>query len=426
MNETKNKLRSFAGKGLAVILSVLLLCIFFSGTVKTITTPKVRLTGVSNGRLKDTVNATGYLHFAETEEIGIRSLPDAATLTITELYVSSGQYVRAGDTLFVAEVTDYADRMKALTEAYSTACVQLLNHQRNAVHFTRSDERWFAAYDEVIAAQDNLLQVQLHASEDAAALEAAQQQLTAAKEKFDAADRRGVDASTYAYRTEYVRLQNELAALTEEMLALKTIQENVMVTAPHDGYIVSIAIGKEDRYDGKKPVLVMSGENADCMLRTDVSGSTRKVKAGMSAVLMTQSGNKIRTDVTQTGYDRNGILYADVAIRAEDFGTMGGASNLMAYGTTVTINYAAENSTMQLPISAIRNGGTEQYVYTVTESENIFGTQVLTLKKQLVTVLDESDTMASITGLSQDAQVAYMEDRALGDGMEVMIYGSTP
>ena len=81
---------------------------------------------------------------------------------------------------------------------------------------------------------------------------------------------------------------------------------------------------------------------------------------------------------------------------------------------------------MQLPISAVRVSGAEYYVYTVIESENIFGAQVLTLKKQTVTVLDESDTMVAISGLTQNAQVAYMEDRALSDGMEVMTYGSTP
>lgn len=426
MKEKKNKLRGLAGKGLILIIAVLLLCIFFSGTVKSLTTPKVRLTGVSSGRLRDTVVVTGYLHFAETEDVGMPSLPKETTLTITEVCVGSGQYVSAGDVLFIAEVTDYTDKMADLMDAYSETYIQLLNHERNAVKLSRSDERWFAAYDELIAAQENLIQIQLNLPEDADALKVAQQRIAAAEVEFAAADRMGVDATSYSYRTEHVRLQNKLEKLNEEMVTLKAIQDATIVTAPHDGYIVSLNIYEDGLYDGKKPALVMSSEDLGCVLRADISRSPRKVTTGMSAVMPTQTDATLRTKVAQIGYEKNGIAYADIAINADDFGTLGGTDNLMMSGLPITINYVAEETTMQLPISAVRVSGAEYYVYTVIESENIFGAQVLTLKKQTVTVLDESDTMVAISGLNQNAQVAYMEDRALNDGMEVMTYGSTP
>ena len=73
---------------------------------------------------------------------------------------------------------------------------------------------------------------------------------------------------------------------------------------------------------------------------------------------------------------------------------------------------------MQLPIIAVRVSGAEYYVYTVIESENIFGAQVLTLKKQTVTVLDESDTsvrmdtmMCSVPAGAQSTPAAIYENQ---------------
>lgn len=61
-------------------------------------------------------------------------------------------------------------------------------------------------------------------------------------------------------------------------------------------------------------------------------------------------------------------------------------------------------------------------MYTVTKSQNAFGQTVLTVAEQEVTLLDEGGSMVSIDGIYDNVQVAYMEDRAISPGSEVMAY----
>ena len=105
---------------------------------------------------------------------------------------------------------------------------------------------------------------------------------------------------------------------------------------------------------------------------------------------------------------------------------LGGITALLNTPVTLQVQYTADTTSLQIPVSALRSNGLENYVYTVLESENLFGASVLKLEKQAVTVEDQSDTMVSVTGIARDAQVAYMEDKTLQDGMEVMPYGTTP
>ena len=63
------KLKKFALKGLAVLAAVLALCAFFSGTIRTITTPKVRLVSPRMGKLEEKISISAEVYFPETVEI---------------------------------------------------------------------------------------------------------------------------------------------------------------------------------------------------------------------------------------------------------------------------------------------------------------------------------------------------------------------
>lgn len=422
MNEHENGLRKLAGKGLAILLCVLLLCIFFSGTLKTLTTPKVRLASLTSGKLKDVVTLTAVLHVREEITIGVEALPENVTMTVTAVYDAyPGQKVRAGQTLFAVEVTDHAKKMEALQTEYLQKGQTLLAMEQEPMTLLPSDEQWLLARDELHAAEKALLEMQLEGAED----EATMMQAQAAREAFLAADSIGVNAEACAWYSEKQRLEEERAALLESMKVLKELQARERVAAPQDGYILSMAVQAGSLYDGRQAAVTMSaGEDGFC-LRAYTGSSPRTIAAGMT-VLIPTSGKTLRTKVIDAGFDDFGRAYADIELKEDMVTALGGVAALLNSPVTVQVQYTAETASLQLPVSALRSDGMEEYVYVVQESENLFGAKVMKIAKQTVTVEDRTDTVVSVNGVARDAQVAYMEDKTLQDGMEVILYGTTP
>lgn len=421
MNEQANNLRKRAGKGLVILFAVLLLCIFFSGTLKTLTTPKVRITSPSNGKLKDTVSLTGTFHVWEVEEIGGKEWPEDVTMTVKAVYAFPGQKVQAGDALFAVEVADYDAKMEAMQAEYLQKGQELLALEQNPVQLLRSDKQWIQAWDDLQAAEKKLLQKQLEGVVD----ETTQKQAEDARDAFFAADRIGIDADAYAWYTQKQRLEEERGTQLEAMKNLKALQDQGIITAPHAGYILSVAVQAGSPYDSRKAAVTMSANEVSICLRAYTAGSSRTISAGMTVLIPTPN-KTLRTKVAAVGYDAYGQAYADIELKEDMMNTLGGAAVLLNTPVTAQVQYTAEATSLQLPVSALRSNALEDYVYIVLESENLFGSTVLKLEKQTVTVEDRSDTMVSVTGIARDAQVAYMEDRPLQDGMEVMPYGTTP
>lgn len=56
-------------KGLVALAAVVALCMFFSGTIKTISTAKVRLVTAKQGKLEEEIKLSGNLTFPQTEEV---------------------------------------------------------------------------------------------------------------------------------------------------------------------------------------------------------------------------------------------------------------------------------------------------------------------------------------------------------------------
>ena len=94
----------------------------------------------------------------------------------------------------------------------------------------------------------------------------------------------------------------------------------------------------------------------------------------------------------------------------------------MRQGVNMTVNWAADSAASLLPAAAVRGSEGNRYVFTVSSSYNAFGQRVSVLQKQSVEVLDAAGDMVALNGLGDMMQVAYMEDRNIAEGSEVMEY----
>ena len=62
-------MKKMAIKGLVTLAAVVALCMFFSGTIKTISTAKVKLVTAKQGKLEEEIKLSGNLTFPETEDV---------------------------------------------------------------------------------------------------------------------------------------------------------------------------------------------------------------------------------------------------------------------------------------------------------------------------------------------------------------------
>ena len=100
------ELKKFAIRGIVILAVFVALCMFFSGTIRTLTTPKVRLVKAKKGKFEERIEITGKLAFPETEQVKPK-LQDGTTLTISHVDTRVGYQVEEGDVLMTAQVTNY-------------------------------------------------------------------------------------------------------------------------------------------------------------------------------------------------------------------------------------------------------------------------------------------------------------------------------
>ena len=98
-------MKKFALRGMVILAAAVALCIFFSGTVRTLTTPKARFAQIRTGKMEQEVDLTGKVVFPEEEELTY-SIPEGMTLTVTRVHVTAGSKVKAGDPLVSTRVTE--------------------------------------------------------------------------------------------------------------------------------------------------------------------------------------------------------------------------------------------------------------------------------------------------------------------------------
>ena len=142
-------MKKFAIKGLVFVAVFVALCMFFSGTIRTITTPKVRLVTAKEGKLEEKIDLTGKLVFPQTQDIFLDGMTGDEQVIITRVRVAAGRAVEEGDVLFEAEVSGYDSALETLQTEYETAQSELMDLERKHgdVRVRRTEENWIAAYD---------------------------------------------------------------------------------------------------------------------------------------------------------------------------------------------------------------------------------------------------------------------------------------
>ena len=443
-------MKKMAIKGLVTLAAVVALCMFFSGTIKTISTAKVKLVTAKQGKLEEEIKLSGDLTFTKTEDVKL-ALTSDQSVTIKRVRVAKGRKVAAGDVLFEAEVTGYDKEMESLRSEYDAAQKELMELERKNgdVRLKRTEEIWVEAYDALARSKDDLMnaQTQLEVAarlagvtltggrlpegetdetllEAQKAVDAAQAAQDEAQKKFNSANRLGISENVISYITQSRTLNEKLTETQAKITALDVLaQQAKQVTAPHDGYIVEINVKAGDSYDGKTAALVISSEGGDAVLRADTSKIEKKIDKGTQVTVKRDSDKTLTKKVTDSGVNEEGKRYIDVKLTDKDITNLGGGAALFSAAVEMTASYRASSSTTLLPASAVRGSGDSRYVYIVSEESNALGQRVLKVKKQDVKVLSEVGSTVSIQDDLSRQRVAYMEDRAISDGSAVMVYG---
>lgn len=443
-------MKKWAIRGLMTLGVVVALCMFFSGTVKNLTTAKVKIAVPKGGRLEEKIELKGALTFPGTHEVK-PPLESGESLVVTRVAVANGYRVAKGDPLLETEVADYDKTRDELNEAYQAAQKAYLELERknSGLYLRRSEENWITAYDALAQCGQDLMQARLElrviaeglglslvddrlpeGTEDAALLEAqrrveeavkAQQE---AQRQFDDVNRLGIQDKV----VEYITQNRELTALMQKaqdgLLRLETLrQQTAVLTAPHDGYVVSVPVKAGDVYNGKTALLVMSAQGQEPILRADVDDLERVIEKETKVEITREGGKAIEKRVTETGMNAMGREIIDVALTDTDVTALGGCASLLDKQVDLSITYKAAASTTLLPSAAVRGVGSSRYVYLISEEWSKTGRTVLRVQKLPVTVLAEFGDTASVENELGNSRVAYMEDRAISEGSEVMAYG---
>ena len=114
------QMKKFALRGMIVLAVAVALCVLFSGTIRTLTTPKVRYASVKNGKFESVTELTGKVVFPEEEEITLE-IPEGLSLTVTKVLATPGQQVKKGTKLLTAVVTDAEKTLATLQQEYDSA-----------------------------------------------------------------------------------------------------------------------------------------------------------------------------------------------------------------------------------------------------------------------------------------------------------------
>lgn len=439
------KAKKIAVKGLIALAVLVAVCIFFSGTIRTIATAKVKITQPRSGKLTQTVELTGSLNFPVEEDVFIEGSADIV-VEVKSVKVEVGYEVEEGDVIFTGSVSGYDKTMESYRQTYTDTQNSLQALEDKGIRLKKTDEAWAAAYEALAAAREAYLDADLkyrarldiegiedmgELPEDAdeeltglyEAREAAKTALDTAQADMDAAERYNISDEVRTHLTERIKLTKALEDTEKAMLELAVVNEYVKsVTATMDGFITKINVKPGETFAITGAAYSICPEDELPVVRCDISDCELTITKNMDAILVGATGENVESEVDAVGVTLAGGEYADIELKKSMIKDMGGMYAMSANGVSVRIEYRSKNATTLLPAAAVRGSGTDRYVYTLRTEESMFGTQQTVTVKQPVTVLAEADGTVSIDEDLTYTRIAYMEDRAISEGDPVMEY----
>ncbi|MBO4299326.1 MAG: hypothetical protein J5998_11050 [Clostridia bacterium] len=442
-------MKKIAVRAMIVLAVVVALCMFFSGTIRTITTPKVRFTSARQGKFEMVTELTGQVHFKETEEMKL-DVPQGASLTVNRVFVKAGEKVEEGDRLFAMAVVDCDKTIASLQSDYDAAEASLrdLVRKNGEVRLTRNEQAWmdayYAAQEASQSKRDCRVEVQAllaleglempqegvpdgASDELIAAIEAlgeAESASEAADEALDRLNRYAIADSTWTYLTQRREYEEKMASSEESMTKLTLLSREVKeVRAAHAGYVAEVLVEKGGTADASTVLLKLTPDAGAPVIRTDISDVKQSVSAGSVVSVETSRWGRLDTAVIDTGVTAAGSRYADVTITDDIIQANGSLSGMMQGDIKLRLTTRAQEATCLVSPSAVRGSGSDRYVYVAAKETSTFGGTQMKVQKVSVTVLNESASAVSVAEDLTRSQIIYMEDRALSEGDAVMEYG---
>ena len=162
MSKKKRALKALVWLGVIVAA-----CMYFSRTIQTITTPKVKLVQATTGRIEQKISVDAKPYFPVETEITLNKAKDYP-ITVDKVYVKPGLLVKEGDTIFTATINDYQTKEEDLLTKYNEKSQELIDldikNRKNSKQSMQND-----LYDLMIEKQDALNEAESKARLAAAA-----------------------------------------------------------------------------------------------------------------------------------------------------------------------------------------------------------------------------------------------------------------
>ena len=442
-------MKKVAVRAMLILAAVVALSLFFSGTIRTLTTPKVRFLTPRQGKFEQITELTGKVHFPDEENLTL-DLPEGATLTLNSVLVQPGDLVKKGDPLFSATIVDFTKTMLSLEEEYNTARTTLRNQERKngEIRLTRNEEAWrkayYAAAEADEAKRDKRVDFLALAEEENITLlpdgtlpegtpeklQTAWKDYEAAVKTSDEADRHLNALSRYAI-SESVwedlssrQEQQEKMNNAEEQMTQLTVLSRLVSSypAPHDGYIASVSVEKGTAVDSSTVLMKITPADSVPVLRADISDIKQTVSKGAAVEVVQDQWSTFPTKVISVGVNSDNSRYADITITEDLIRAFSSIRNLVKNDAKLRLTSRAQDSTCLIPATAVRGTEGDRYVYVAQRQSSTFGGTQTIVQKNSVTVLNESETIVSVVEDLSYSQIIYQEDRSLSEGDSVMAY----
>ena len=443
-------LKKFAVSGLIVLAIVVAVCMYFSGTIVNITTPKIKLLSIKQGKLETTTTLTGTLVYTATKDITVE-VPDESSITIRDSYVRAGSRVEEGDKLFDAELNGYASKLQTAQTEYADAVDALEEYERKNSSLTLSsrDEAYATAYtawkaaNRAVSSAKMTVRLKLSAQkltweDETTYPEGADDSLIAAIDTywaaletkkttdadFNRASRYGIDDTVWEYIQERESLSAKVTECEEKCLELQSEADRItVITAPSAGYITAINVKAGDSYDGTSAMYTMTTAEGVPSLQFDLTDVSRNISKGDTVTLSTTQYGTLTAKVTSIGYNSEGKRCAYVTV-TEEIAEAYGSLYSLGQQSEITATMVSKSSTTSslVPVSAIHGSGNDRYVFVIDTTSSTLSGKTMTVRKTSVTVAAEANGYAAVNEDLSYYKLAYMEDRSLEDGSTVMEY----
>ena len=439
------RLKRFALRGMIILAVVIALCVLFSGTIRSLTTPKVRFAQVKQGKFENVTELTGQVVFPEEEEIGL-TVPGDVSLTVTKVLTAQGKKVKEGDKLLTIAVADQEKTLASLRADYDTAqdTLDAWERKNGNLRLTPNELHWKEAYEASKTAEQQEREARMELlsllkteelpeelpkkadKETKKAWEAWQSAADAsakARALLQDLDRFAIQEDIWTLLKAKEEAEQKKAEAESRMMAIMLLNKQVStITAPHSGYITDVLVEKGSSVSGDTVLLKITAEKKDPVIRMDISGIKQTVKKGTAVTVNSDFWGRVETKVISTGVNASGHPYADAEITDDVIYALGQVEAIMKEEIKLRLTTRAQESTCLVPASAVRGSGDARYVYVGEQRQSAFEGSTIKVQKMTVTVLAESASTVSIAEDLSYMKVLYMEDRAISEGGSVMLY----